>query len=132
MESQEKLLSEVGTEEDYPKLLYSTNKLSTDRSFIIRTEPPRFIAEVFLFNDQEQASQFISRQRLPCDSTIIKKRIVVVVVKEFWDNPEEFEPRIIRRATKKLASWYKAQFIESIKRLNSRTSRNKGKSTNYN
>lgn len=132
MESQEKLLSEVGMEEEYPKLLYSTNKLSTDRSFIIRTEPPRFIAEVFLFTDQEHAGQFMSRQQQPFDSTTIKKKTVVVVVKEFWDDPGKFEPRTIRLATKRLASWYKAQFIESIKRLNSRAAGNKGKSTNYN
>lgn len=132
MESQEKLLSEVGMEEDYPKLLYSTNKLSTERSFIVRTEAPRFIAEVFLFTDQEQANRFMSRQQLPYDSTTIKKRIVVVAVKEFWDDPGNFEPRAIRLATKRLASWYKAQFIESIKRLNARTSGNKGKSSNYN
>lgn len=133
MESREKLLNEVETEEDYPKLLYSTNKLATDRSFIIRTTPPRFIAEVFLFSDAQRAEQFIKEQRQPHDSTTIKKRTVVVVVKEFWDNPEDFEPRTIRLATKRLASWYKAQFIESIKRLNSRSPRLKDKnSENYN
>lgn len=121
MESQEKLLSEVELEEDYPKLLYSTNKLSTDRSFIIRTAAPRFIAEVFLFTDPQRAISFMKRQRQPYDTTTIKKRTVVVVVKEFWDNPDAYEPRVIRLATKRLASWYKAQFLESIKRLNSRS-----------
>lgn len=133
MESQEKLLNEVETEEDYPKLLYSTNKLATDRSFIIRTVAPRFIAEVFLFADQQRADLFMKQQSQPYDSTTIKKRTVVVVVKEFWDNPENFEPRIIRLATKRLASWYKAQFIESIKRLNARSPRLKNRnSENYN
>ncbi|MFS8616523.1 MAG: hypothetical protein FWJ85_06850 [Solitalea sp.] len=133
MESQEKLLNEVETEEDYPKLLYSTNKLATDRSFIIRTVAPRFIAEVFLFADQQRADHFMKQQSQPYDSTTIKKRTVVVVVKEFWDNPENFEPRIIRLATKRLASWYKAQFIESIKRLNARSPRLKNRnSENYN
>lgn len=121
MESREKLLTEVDMEEDYPKLLYSTNKLSTDRSFIIRTVEPRFIAEVFLFADHQQATDFVNQQRQPYDMTTIKKRTVVVVVREFWDDPDSFEPREIRLATKRLASWYKAQFLESIKRLNART-----------
>ncbi|QEC52965.1 hypothetical protein EDD80_105181 [Anseongella ginsenosidimutans] len=133
MESQENLLNEVELEEDYPKLLYSTNKLATDRSFIIRTVEPRFIAEVFLFTDQQRADNFMRHQRQPYDSTTIKKRTVVVVVKEFWDDPANFEPRIIRLATKKLASWYKAQFLESIKRLNSRSQEYRDKkSENYN
>lgn len=121
MESQTRLLTEVEVEEDYPKLLYATNKLSTERNFIIRTAEPRFIAEVFLFTDHDEANDFIRQQRSPLDSTMIKKRTVVVVVKEFWDNPDNYEPRVLRLATKRLASWYKAQFLESIKRLNERT-----------
>lgn len=131
MESQERLLNEVEVEEDYPKLLYSTNKLATDRSFIIRTVAPRFIAEVFLFPDQDQADNFMKQQQQPYDSTTIKKRTVVVVVKEFWDDPSGFEPRDIRLATKRLAAWYKAQFIESIKRLNSRSHKDR-KQESYN
>src|SRR3546814_20238246 len=104
MEGREKLLTEVEVEEDYPKLLYSTNKLSTDRSFIIRTAEPRFIAEVFLFADPGDANDFARQQQLPCDMTTIKKRTVVVVVTEFWDNPDSFEPRVIRLETKRLRS----------------------------
>ncbi|HYH55602.1 MAG TPA: hypothetical protein VD772_03260, partial [Anseongella sp.] len=90
MESQERLLTAVEVEADYPKLLYATNKLATERNFIIRTEEPRFIAEVFLFSDQNKAGDFIRQQRAPLDSTTIKKRTVVVVVREFWDDPDNY------------------------------------------
>lgn len=120
MESHERLFAEAEVERDYPKLLYATNKLSTDRNFIIRTVEPRFIAEVTLFTDPREAHSFLRTQGKYSEMTTIKKRIVVVSVKEFWDNPDDYEPRVVRLATKRLAGWYKAQFLESIKRINER------------
>lgn len=116
MENQSYFSETTEEEKDYPKLLYATNKLSTDRSFIIRTIEPRFIAEVFLFRNEHEARNFIHQQTLPTVSTRIKKKIAVVSVKEFWDDPDDYEPKIIKVATKRLANWYKAQLIESLKR----------------
>ncbi|MFA8299584.1 MAG: hypothetical protein ACEPOV_05440 [Hyphomicrobiales bacterium] len=67
-----------------PRFLICRNTIVSPREFILHTKAPRFLAEIFPFNDDEKANEF--KESTPLSSSIkASDRSYVVAIRELYE-----------------------------------------------
>ncbi|MFA8451434.1 MAG: hypothetical protein ACEPOW_12140 [Bacteroidales bacterium] len=67
-----------------PRFLICRNDVVTSREFILHTKTPRFLAEIFPFDDKDEAVDF--RENTPLSSYIqIEDKYYVAAVRELYE-----------------------------------------------